>query len=521
VTFAQDSRLEVDASDAATDLLVVQGAADLGASSELRIALGSVDRNALFTRPILDAGQPVAGTLFQIDQQFAFFTAAAILDPGDATRVLLQLEPNDNRLPDFAETENQAAVGAALETAFGPPPLDPDLANVESALGGLSVEAISEALGQMAGESLTEFATTRLAVSDRFHTSAQERIRGLAWGDGETLLAQQTRDAGAPVLAANPILAHALPGLAQGGAWPAAVGAQPSLSSVLDSATSFQPAQGEHGLGGWIDGYGLFGELSEGDSADLDYTVGGVSLGLDYLIAHRWLVGVAGGYARSDLDFDGLPGDANADTGQGALYAGYVVPWLQLGASLHYGYSAMSVSRDIDFMGRTADADFDGWDLGARAEAALDLWKLGPVELQPLASFAYTHVQQDEIDESGADSLDLTTDELEVDSAVSGLGARIHGVLAMDEELWFHPELRARWLHEFGDTERELDARIGGVPGVAYVVRGAEVPADTGVFGVSWTVVAMGRLHAFADYDVTLGSGLFQQGVALGLKLVW
>jgi len=198
-----------------------------------------------------------------------------------------------------------------------------------------------------------------------------------------------------------------------------------------------------------------------------------------------------------------------------------VLPWLQLGLSGHFGYSAMNTDRKIRFMDRKADADFNGWDAGVRAEAALDLAKLGPVEIQPLASFAYSHVQQDQIDESGADSLDLRADSQDVDSVVSGLGGRLHGVFTLDKDLWFHPELRARWLHEFGDTERELTTRIGGDPGASYRVVGAEAPSDAGEIGVRWEVIAGRRLHVFASYDVTLASELLQHGASAGFKFVW
>ena len=104
---------------------------------------------------------------------------------------------------------------------------------------------------------------------------------------------------------------------------------------------------------------------------------------------------------------------------------------------------------------------------------------------------------------------------------MSGLGGRVHGALEIDDELWFHPELRARWNHEFGDTDRQLSARIGGEPGSVFEVSGAEFPSDTGVIGVGWTLVAAGRLHAFIDYDVTLAKELIQHGIAVGAKFVW
>ena len=523
ITFQSGSRFQVDADNTGADRLAVGGAATLSSAVGLDVTLGSLDRTATFDQVILSAGSlPNGSDVFTFDQQFAFFDPSLT---SDANSIHLVLTPNGETLPSFATTRNQLAVGTALEDALAAPAHDPDLDTVFGALGGLSPQQISRALDQMAGEQLTEFATTRLAISDRFQTSLQDRIRGVAWSDREALLARQTRDAGGPVLAADPVLDRNLPGLAQGFApvpAPIAMGGVQTMASVLDSSTNFQPLQGENGLGGWIDGYGLFGKLEgDSDSADLDYTIGGFSLGVDYLIGKHVLVGAAGGYAYSTLDFDGLPGDETSNTGQGGLYGGYVNDWLRLGLSGRFGYSAMKTTRDIDVMSRTADGDFSGWDAGVRGEAALDLVKVGGVEIQPLASFGYTHIEQDSFEESGANSLNLDVDEQTIDSAQSGIGARIHGLIELQDKLWFHPELTASWQHEFGDRDRELDARIGGTPGAVYTVRGAKPAADAGVFGLRWTVVSAGRLHLFADYDVTVSSSLVQQGVSAGLKVVW
>jgi len=522
VDFLSGSIFEVQVDDGAGDLLEVGDTAGIGAGAVLDVTFPQIEPGADFTQVILTAVNGVTGA-FALDQELCFFTVSAV---SDANSVSVDVTPKDDaQLADCADTRNQRAVATALEEAFALAPDDVDLDAVFAELGGLPQDEVPGALDEMAGEQLTEFATTRLAIGDRMTTSLHERIRSLAWSDSEALLSQQTQDAGGAVLAADPVLQRALPGVvqgfAQGGAFPTWFGAQ-SMSTVLDSGTSFQPLQGENGFGGWIDGYGLFGALDgDADSYDLDYIIGGFSLGVDYLVAKNWLVGAAGGYAYSTLDFDHLSGDATSNTGQGALYAGYVTPWLRLGASGRFGYSAMETTRDIDFMSRSADGDFSGWDAGGRLEAALDLFKVSFVEVQPLASFSYTHVEQDSFDESGAGSLDLDVDEQTIDSAVSGVGARFHGLLQMDETLWFHPELHATWLHEFGDRERELDARIGGTPGAVFTVRGAKPSADVGVLGVRWMVVSAGSLHVFADYDVALSSALVQQGVSAGFKVVW
>ena len=517
IDFGASSVLAVNVADAGSDLLQVNGTATIANGARLDLTLGSVQL-VESTKEVLTSEGAKPANLFQIEQEFAFFdTEVVFLDTND---IGVHFTPNGNTPATLAQTPNQRAVAAALEQAIAAPMHDPDLDTVAGAILGLPTTDLPQALDDMAGEQLTEFATARLAIADRMQTSLQERIRGVAWNDAEGLISQQDPSR-TPVIAGDPVIGRMLPGIAQGGPWPVAVAGQ-SMSSILDSADSFGPAPGELGLGGWIDGYGLFGTLEgESGSKDLDYLIGGFSLGVDYRLHENWLIGAAGGYAHTELDFDELSGDQSAETGQGALYAGYVHPWLQIGASGRFGYSAMSASRDIDFIGRNTDADFDGWDAGARAEAALDLFEVRGVEIQPLAAISYTHVQQDEIDESGADSLNLTADEEEVDSILSGLGARVHGVIRIDTALWLHPELRARWNHEFGDTDRQLSARIGGEPGAVFSVDGAEVPADSGVIGVSWTLVSAGRLHAFIDYDVTLASELLQHGVAVGAKVVW
>jgi autotransporter-associated beta strand protein len=514
VSFGSSSALSVEVSQGASDLLQVDGDATIAAGSVLAVDFGALDRETEFTISVLDAGGAANG-LFSLNGSTPFHDTEVIEVAGEA--IAVHLVPNGATLPTLGQTPNQRAVGQALEDALAVPH-DPDLDEVLDLFGG--AEDSQQALDDMAGEQLTEFATARLAIADRFQTSLHERIRGVAWNDGEALISQQQQQR-APVFAVNPLVSRQLPGYATGVPAPIAMAGQ-SMSSVLDSATRFGPRPGELGIGGWLDGYGVFGFLDgSSGSKDLDYLIGGLSLGVDYRIADNWLVGLAGGYAHTELDFSDLTGNQSAETGQGALYAGYVSPTVQIGASGRFGYSAMSTSREIDFASRDTDADFDGFDAGGRIEGAVDLFQVRGIEFQPLASFTYTHVQQDEIEESGAGTLNLTTDEESIDSLLSGVGARIHGVVRIDDEMWFHPEFRARWTHEFGDTDRELDAVIGGEPGGLFTVQGAEVPTDAGVIGVSWTLVSAGRLHAFLDYDVTLAPDLIQHGVAVGFKIVW
>ena len=80
--------------------------------------------------------------------------------------------------------------------------------------------------------------------------------------------------------------------------------------------------------GAWLDAFGLFGELDgERGEAEVDTLLGGGTLGVDAWLGERFVVGLAAGYARIDLDARRpRRADVYGDTIQGALYAGFVGP---------------------------------------------------------------------------------------------------------------------------------------------------------------------------------------------------
>jgi outer membrane autotransporter protein/CSLREA domain-containing protein len=512
-TFGAGSFLEVEVTPApAGDRLDVTGTATIDSGAQVRVipAPGDYPDPGLGTPVVIldavtklgDFDPIAAGT-------FAFLDVTL---EQNANQVLLTVESNGQTLVDVAATENQLAVAEALQASQG----DPDVASVFGELNTLSTGGVQGALDAMAGEQLTQFATARLAVGQRFHASIQERIRGAAGEERSALFAR----AGARSLAASPL------GLIHGAALPAGALFAAGLA-MQQGVPGHDPEPGPLGLGGWLDGYGSFGDVSAGSGTDgFDTTIWGVSAGLDFRPGGGFVAGAAGGWARSELDFDSLDGSPEADTAQGAAYLGYTSPLVEAGGAFRFGWSRMSAERGIDFappstLSRSADSEFDGIDLGGHVEAALNLFELGGVSVQPLAAFTYAHLQQDAFDESGAGSLDLSADRATIDSAVSGLGARLHARIQLDEATWLRPELRARWLHEFGDVERKLDARIGGTPGAAFTVRGTELPRDAASVGMGWTVVSFERLLFFAEYDLAVNPDLLQHTVALGLEVVW
>ncbi len=306
-------------------------------------------------------------------------------------------------------------------------------------------------------------------------------------------------------------------------------GGGPALG-MIQSAVAARRDEVPSRLGAWLDGYGLLGDVEgDGNTDDLDYTIYGGTLGVDYRLSPHLLIGAAGGYASSDLDYDSRTGSYDVDTYQGALYVGYVRPGYHLGASARYAFSEYDTSRKISFgnpavggFDSTATGDFDGSAFGGHLEAGIDGFGVGSLLVQPVASLSYTHISQDSYTESGAASLNLRVDNEDVDSLVSGLGARLYGRFDMGEGVWMTPELRVRWTHEFGDDDRRVHARLdGATAGGDFVVESAEISSDSVLVGVAWTVTTRDRLQVFAEYDAVLNEDLIEHSFSAGVRLIW
>jgi outer membrane autotransporter protein len=528
VTFNTGSMLEAEVNDKDEgDLLLINGDVTIESGAQV-VPLPEPGNYAVpgVTVPILrvEGGTPM-GRFDSVMSDLPFIDTDLVQfgdmggDPGClSTEVCLQIERNGNTFEQFAQTPNQTEVAVVLDDAEDD--ATGDLSVVYQNLITLTEDEVPPALDAIGGEQLTEFPTTRLAIAARFHRSIHERVRGFAWRKSEALFSVDAT-AGSRGLTAS----LQLPALPAPRVSPSALRSAFAFGG-LGAGVSLAPDTWETGPGAWFDAYGIFGALDGGANAsDVDYTIAGTSLGVDGRLADHWVVGGAAGYARTiDLDFERRGGSGDANTFQGALYAGRSTPRTYLSASGRFAWSDMNTSRTIVFadIDRRAAADFNGWDAGASIEGGVNLVEWWGVSVQPLASFDYVHVETEGYTEKGAGSLDLKVKSESLDSMVSGVGLRLHGTIAIDRITWITPEVRVRWAHEFGDRDRQIKGALpAAATGGAWLVRGASSPADGLVVGASWTVTSYGNLHIFADYDAVLNQDLVEHSLAVGIRLEW
>ena len=202
--------------------------------SKILIAASTVSKSSILT----SAGK--AGDFTMLVPSFAFLTTT-LTSAGN--NVDLTVVSNGNTLTSVAQTPNQQAVAAALQNAT--PTLD--LPSVLLAINSLSLQEIGPAYDSMGGEQLSQFPTTEIAIAWRLDRAIQARIRGLSW-----------REQGVSPFATGPA---SLPRTARD----AALG-------MSQAQVAARPKEEPRRLGGWIDGYGLLGDMSgDSNASDLDY----------------------------------------------------------------------------------------------------------------------------------------------------------------------------------------------------------------------------------------------------------
>ena len=214
------------------------------------------------------------------------------------------------------------------------------------------------------------------------------------------------------------------------------------------------PHAADQGIQGWAKVYGGFGRRAEDGSGsgfndDYDAQTYGTVLGVDRAF-DSWLLGVAGGYAGSNLE--GGNGDASdASTGYGILYANYGTKDWFGDLVLSYGLTTMDNKSGTDFdVTSTTDASQTAFYIGGGKEAVDE--KTGAL-IRALAGLQVSHFDQDAYTEESSNAVAKDVDAYDRMSYQSKIGVSM-SYPTIKEKFDLESQFRAFWLHEFnGDEE--------------------------------------------------------------------
>ncbi|MGC3968861.1 MAG: autotransporter outer membrane beta-barrel domain-containing protein [Pirellulales bacterium] len=261
------------------------------------------------------------------------------------------------------------------------------------------------------------------------------------------------------------------------------------------------------GYGTWNNGVNTLGNFGAGGTL--------TSIFRDLYTGVRF--GMLAGYNYSRLNLE-VPAhrvsDDNFTTGHYFRVENDDYYWLTASS---YGFDSYSGRRNIAFgtINRTATSSYGGWQTTQYTEFGMK--EVGwPMDIEPFFGMQYVYIRQDGFTETGADSLNMSVNSINVDSFRQLLGARFAYGLGS-----FRPEARAIWLYDYLGTTNVMTSTFTGAGGAGFQTQGVDLGRNWSVLGGGVTWSCTDRLSFAVNYDAMItDNSTFHMGSG-SVQLYW
>jgi uncharacterized protein with beta-barrel porin domain len=447
------------------------------------------------THTIVETTNGLTGVFDSVTSDFQQKYKEAVLSY-DAKNSYIDLKSNFKKAGARGTRGN---VASAIDDAYNNSSSD-DMVTVVDELNSLDDGGLDSALGQISGTTHSVSATVAPVKQGSFYQNLFGRTGGGTTGLGFLGLNDRQSD---------PLMM-----LASGG----------PVASDAGFALARDGQKLPYGM--WIKGYSVTGNRHGDDiGSRYDYTIGGAIAGFDYLITPNIRAGVAVGYSKTNVDMKQLQDNSDAESFQGAIYGSYVPKskvWY-VDAAFAYSKNSYETKRYLNFgnIYRAARGSYDGNDISGYLEGGYKVPILGGITATPLVSFLAMRNHTDSFTETGAGALNLQSDSHDTDSYQSGVGVKVSREFQTAKDFFLTPEFGAKWLHEFGDTEANINARFAGEPAGSFVITSDTTERDAGVLSLSLTGKKSDMLNFFVSYDLAVTTDQIGHGFTGGLRFNW
>lgn len=479
--------------------------------SDVRVVAAPGNYSGRHVYTILSAGDGVVGR-FNDPTWSGFNPYASVALDYVGNDVLLIVSQFD--LLSSARTSNQYQTGVGLNSAIMT--ANPQLQSIFTSMTTMNDSQLSNALSQMNGELFGTLSSVGLQCTDNWLGSIGNRLRpyggavqafGLVDADG------RGRDASADPFSHNEsnntfqLVSFTDPnGSARSGSYQN--GAAPPMSRRTQSRNY-----------AWVGGYGLGGQASSnGNAQGFNYGYSGTSFGIDHYVGENTIVGVAGGYAGSQVRTDSQAQSANVSSLQAGLYATRVVDNRYTYGILGYSHEAYDTTRLLP-TSLTARGDYDGYQLSSYVESGL-MHRWGAWDIQPSVGLQYIHLSQNAFTESGAGGAGLTVGGSGTDSCRGSLGLRFVRPTPV-AQMMVIPTLQARYGYEFCNVDRLVTANFSGIAGSTFTTAGNQLGRNFGQYGVGVNTIVTRNVGTYIGYDLVTSDQAISHSGNGGLQFIW
>ena len=264
--------------------------------------------------------------------------------------------------------------------------------------------------------------------------------------------------------------------------------------------------------GGWMRAYGNKFDVSASSGVGYQQVQQGLSFGADAPLPigdGQWLVGVLGGYSKSDLDLSqGTSGTVNS------YYVGAYTTWLDEQSGYYVDgvlkFNRFQNSSDVELTGGDkTKGKYNNYGTGASLEFGRHIKLADDYFVEPYAQVSGVVIQGKDYD---------------LDNGLAAEGSRTHSLLAkagatagrnfnLGEGKTVQPYVRAAYVHEF--------ARNNKVEVNDYSFNN-DLSGSRGELGAGVAMTLTDKVSLHADFDYSNGDKIEQPwGANVGLRYLW
>ncbi len=259
-------------------------------------------------------------------------------------------------------------------------------------------------------------------------------------------------------------------------------GVVPSLG-VIESAPA--PRSTDWGL--WGKAIGSWGHSDAvASNPAMDWTTGGLVVGLDGGLGTPYRLGIATGYLSTSFDIDAASASGSIDSFHIGAYGSAAFGALTLRGGLAYAHHDIDLSRGFlagASQGGRSDGSADS--LQAFGEVGYTFRLAQGTTLEPFAGLAHVHVSSHDVVEN-ASPFHARGEAASFDTTYSTLGAWLVSTMPTSAGAVTFKGMLG-WRHAFGDVRPQADFRIDGIT-TPFLVVGAPIDRDSLVVeaGLNW-----------------------------------
>lgn len=269
----------------------------------------------------------------------------------------------------------------------------------------------------------------------------------------------------------------------------------------------------DHGkAGGWIRAYGNKYDVSDSSGVAYKQTQQGISFGADAPLPMgdgQWLVGLLGGYSKSDLDMSrGTTGEVDS------YYLGAYTTWLDAQSGYYFDgvlkYNRFQNESKVQLSdGKTTNGDYNTDGIGASLEFGRHIKLATNYFVEPYAQLSGVMIDGASYDLDNG----LAADGDRAHSLLGKVGATVGRNFSLGEGKTVQPYLRAAYVHEFANNS-DVEVNDNSFS--------TDLSGSRGELGAGVAMSVTDKISMHVDLDYSNGNKIEQPwGANVGMRYSW